>query len=264
MKLFGLVPVYGLLIICGIIAAYRISLYQEKEKRLPKDFTIDLIFWLLPFGVIGARIYYVAFRWDYYMDDPLRILYLWEGGLAIYGAVIGGAIGMYIFTRRKKIPFLKAADTVAPGLVLAQAIGRWGNYFNREAFGREITNKAFQFFPVAVPIDGSWFMATFFYESCWDLFCFLMLWRLRKKCTRDGSVFALYFIFYGFGRAVIEGLRTDSLMWGSVRVSQALSVFLIAAGIVLLLFNRRKARTAAEDPADTNTLSSTEKEIHEQ
>ena len=244
--LFGVIPVYGLLIATGIAVAALLCIKQEKEKGLPKDTTIDLAFWIVPLAVICARIYYVVFQWDQYKDNPITALYVWEGGLAIYGAIIGGVIGGFIGTRRKKLPFLKIADMIVPGLILAQAIGRWGNFINGEAYGYAITNPAWQFFPVAVNINGSWHMATFFYESLWNFIGFWILWLNRKKVRRDGNMFCCYFIWYGIGRSVIEGLRTDSLMLGPLRVSQWLSVVLVIGGAVLLYLRNRHPQEAKE------------------
>lgn len=239
-RLFGTVSVYGLLIAAGVALAVFLCSRREKEMGLPKDISLDVALWAVPFGVIGARIYYVVFQWEMYRDDPIRALYIWEGGLAIYGAVIGGAAGVWLLARRKKVPFLRLTDLVAPSLILAQAIGRWGNFFNGEAYGYIVENPVLHFFPVAVQVAGEWHMATFFYESLWDLIGFALLWRMRNRMGRDGNLFLLYLLWYGFGRAAIEGLRTDSLMLGSLRVSQVLSLALCVIAAVLLYVRRRK------------------------
>lgn len=240
--LFGFIPVYGLLIASGIFIALLLCIKQEKEKGFPEDTAVDLALWAVPLAVVGARLYYVAFQWEQYRDNLLSILYIWEGGLAIYGGIIGGVIGGYLMARRRKLPFFRLGDMVAPVLILAQAIGRWGNFINGEAYGYEILNPAWQFFPLAVNIDGTWHMATFFYESLWDFVGFLILWLNRKKVRRDGNLFFCYLIWYGIGRSVIEGLRTDSLMFGPLRVSQWLSIVLvIGGGICLYVRNRKKA-----------------------
>ena len=240
--LFGFIPIYGLLIALGILLAVVLCHRQEKEKGLPTDTAFDLALWVVPFAIVGARLYYVAFQWANYKDNLLSIFYIWEGGMAIYGGIIGGVLGGLIMSRRKKLPFPKLADMVAPVLLLGQCIGRWGNFVNGEAYGYAIQNPAFWFFPVAVNIDGVWHMATFFYESLWNFIGFLILWLNRKKVRRDGNVFLCYLVWYGLGRGVIEGLRTDSLMWGPLRVSQWLSVVLVAAGVLLLWLRNRKRR----------------------
>ena len=244
--LFGFLSIYGMIIALAIALGVFWCSRQEKPMGLPKEISIDFALWAVPAAIIGARLYYVAFQWPLYAPDPLRILYVWEGGLAIYGGVIGGAVGAFLCARRKRVPFAALADMVAPALILGQAIGRWGNFFNGEAYGYAVENPALQFFPVAVFTDGVWHMATFFYESVWDFAGFLLLFFLRKKTTARGNLFLLYLLWYGLGRAVIEGLRTDSLMWGSVRVSQALSAVLCVASAVVLLIRHR--RHAGEKP----------------
>ena len=244
--LFGIVPVYGLLIAAAIALGVYLCSRQEKRLGLPREISIDFALWVVPAAVVGARLYYVAFQWEMYRGDPVRILYIWEGGLAIYGGVIGGALAALAFARAKKVPFGALADMVAPALILGQAIGRWGNFINGEAFGYAVENPALQFFPLAVYVDGAWHMATFFYESLWDFLGFWVLWLNRRRITARGNLFLGYLVWYGAGRMIIEGLRTDSLMWGPVRVSQALSAALcVLAGIVLWV---RHARHRGENP----------------
>ena len=240
--LFGVIPIYGLLIAGAMALGVFLCARQEQRLGLPKDTAVDFALWVLPAAIVGARLYYVAFQWPMYAAEPLRILYLWEGGLAIYGGVIGGAAAALIYSRVKKVPFAALADMVAPVLILGQAIGRWGNFVNQEAYGGLIENPALQFFPLAVYADGAWRMATFFYESLWNFIGFLILWFSRKRVTIRGNLFLGYLVWYGLGRSVIEGLRTDSLMWGGVRVSQALSVLLALGAGAALLIRRLKAR----------------------
>lgn len=243
----GSLPWYGVLIVCGILAAIALATHEEKRLQLPKDTVIDLAFWVIPLGLIGARTYYVIFQWPVFAADPLSALRIWEGGLAIYGGVIGGLAGVLLFARRRKCsPFL-LTDMIGPGLALAQGIGRWGNYFNMEAYGRAITNPAWQFFPIGVQIpDGSgyvWHMATFFYESCWDIGIFILLWFIvRKRSQYAGHVTLWYLLLYGLGRFFIEGLRTDSLMSGTIRVSQLLSLILMLGSAALLIIKTAKYR----------------------
>ncbi len=246
--IFGSIPWYGVLIVSGVLAAIALCLHEEKRRNLKPDTVIDLAFWAIPLGIIGARVYYVIFNWQVFADDPLSALRIWEGGIAIYGAVIGGLIGVVLFALRRKLNPLLLTDMIVPGLSLAQGIGRWGNYFNMEAFGREITNTAWQFFPIGVQIpaaDGyAWHMATFFYESCWDIAVFLVLWFfIRKRSRRHGTATLWYLLLYGIGRFFIEGLRTDSLMSGSIRVSQLLSLLLVIFAAIMLAvsaFRNRK------------------------
>ena len=238
--IFGSLPWYGVLIAAGVIVAMILCMHEEKLLSLKADTIIDLAFWAIPFGLIGARAYYVVFNWQAFAHDPLSIFRIWEGGIAIYGAVLGGLLGVLIFSWRRKLNPLLLTDIIVPGLSLAQGIGRWGNYFNMEAYGREITNPAWQFFPVGVQIPNgmgyTWHMATFFYESCWDITVFTALWFFFRHRTRStGTLTLWYLLLYGAGRFVIEGLRTDSLMSGSIRVSQLLSLILVVSSALLLI-----------------------------
>lgn len=235
----GSLPWYSLLIVLGILAAVWLAGREESRLGLPQDTAVDLALAAVPCGIVGARLYYVLMSWESFAADPMRVLYVWEGGIAIYGGVIGGALGIWLYARRKKLSFAVLADLVAPGLLLAQAIGRWGNYFNMEAYGPQIVDARLQFFPLAVliPQDGAygWHAATFFYESMWNLAGFIALWSIRKRQTQKGQVFAWYLLFYGSGRFVIEQLRQDSLYLGQLRVSQVVSLVVCAAAAFVLL-----------------------------
>jgi len=248
--IFGSLPWYSVLIVSGILICFILCSREEKRLQLPQDTVLDLALWVVPCGIIGARLYYVIFDWQSFAHDPISVLYIWNGGLAIYGAVIGGALAILLFSWRKKLSPLLLMDMIAPTLALAQSIGRWGNYFNMEAYGGHITNPFWQFFPagVLIPHGGGydWHMATFFYESVWDLSVFLVLWLIIRRRKRHNGVVALwYMLLYGTGRFLIEGLRTDSLMLGPLRVSQWLSAGLVLTAIVLLIslavYNRRAA-----------------------
>lgn len=239
--IIGTIPWYGVLITLGVVLALTLCSREEKRLQLPQDTVIDLAFWAIPLGIVGARIYYVVFNWHLFADAPLSALRIWEGGIAIYGAVIGGLLAVLIFARRRKLNPLVLTDMIVPGLVLAQGIGRWGNYFNMEAYGREIVNPTWQFFPAGVQIpngvDYTWHMATFFYESCWNLAVFALLWFvIRKRSQHAGTLTLWYLLLYGIGRFFIEGLRTDSLMLGTFRVSQVLSLLLTVSASIVLLF----------------------------
>lgn len=243
--LFG-IPWYSVLIVLGVICAIWLSGREEKRLGLPQDTVIDLALTIIPCGIVGARLYYVLMSWESFAHDPVSVLYVWQGGVAIYGAVIGGAIGAFFYARRKKLSFLTLADIIVPGLLLAQAIGRWGNYFNMEAYGPVIENPALRFFPLGVQIfDGTgwqWHMATFFYESMWNLWGFIALWRLRKGQRHPGSLLCWYMLIYGSGRFVIEQLRQDSLMIGSLKASQYLSLILCGIGASVLLWQACRDR----------------------
>jgi phosphatidylglycerol---prolipoprotein diacylglyceryl transferase len=243
---FGIIPWYSLIIVTAIALGIFLCGREEKRLGLPKDTAIDSALWAIPFGIIGARLYYVAFAWEQFSGNPIRILYVWEGGVAIYGALLGGLLGVWLNSRRKKISLPALLDMIAPSVILAQAMGRWGNYFNAEAFGEQVTSPAWQFFPFAVLIQGAeggtWHLATFFYESAWDFVTFLILMAFRKRMVRRGDVFLWYVLLYGAGRAVVEGLRLDSLMWmgGTIRVSQWLSLLAISAVFMAFALRMRK------------------------
>lgn len=228
-KIFGFIPVYGLLIACAIGLAVALCEKECRRRGLKEDTGIDMALYAVPMAIIGARLYYVAFQWQYFRENLWSILYVWEGGLAIYGAVIGGAAGLYLLSRVRKMKFLTLLDIVAPVVILGQAIGRWGNFFNGEAYGNPVTHAALQFFPLSVQVDGQWHLATFFYESVWNALGFHLLWRYRRHAKMDGDVFFGYLLWYGAGRLFIEGLRTDSLMLWNLRVSQLLSLGMCAA-----------------------------------
>ena len=238
--LFGIIPWYSALIVTGICLALFIASREEKRLQLPQDTVVDLALWVIPFGVIGARLYYVVFAWDTFASNPVSILYIWQGGLAIYGGIIGGLLAVLLFSRKRSIPVGQLTDIIAPGLALAQAIGRWGNYFNMEAYGIAVTDPAWQFFPAAVLIPGpagsTWHMATFFYESMWNLIVFTALMLTRKRMRRTGDATLWYFLLYGAGRLIIEGLRTDSLYAGStLRISQVLAICICISVLVIFL-----------------------------
>ena len=233
---------YGLIIGCGILLGSAIVMRKLKQMGYKYDLFYDFIIFALPVSIICARLYYVIFEWSYYQRHPIEIIAVWHGGLAIYGGVIGGVLTAVVFSKIKKFPFLRILDLFAPSLILGQAIGRWGNFVNQEAYGNLITKASLQFFPYGVYIDqlNQWYQATFFYESMWDLLVFTVLMFYSKKAEYNGDIFARYLIGYGIGRFFIEGLRSDSLyLLGTIRISQVLSLVLIAVGIVMIVLQKR-------------------------
>lgn len=237
-RVFGFdIKWYGILIAAGAVCAALIALAREKKLRLPKDTAVNLALICLPAGIVCARLYYVLFSWDYYSAHPAEIFDIRGGGLAIYGGVIGGAIAGFIYSRVKKVSFLRMADMIAPGLALAQAIGRWGNFLNQEAYGAPVTNPAWQFFPAAVNVGGEWRLATFFYESVWCALIAVLIPLLERRghLRRAGDAALVYVMMYAFERAIVEGLRADSLYIGPFRVSQLLSICAFAAATIVLI-----------------------------
>lgn len=236
--LFGTLPLYSFLIVTGALIAVILAIREEKIVGLKKDTILDLALWVLPIGIIGARIYYVIFAWQDFEDDLLSVFRIWEGGIAIYGALIAGLITILVFARVRKVNPLILCDICAPGVILAQSIGRWGNYFNMEAYGAAVTNPALQFFPFAVLIPSDtatpWHMATFFYESLWNLLVFIFLIIARRTYFRKhGDVLFFYAFLYACGRLIIEDFRMDSLYAASsVRISQLLSVIICIALLI--------------------------------
>lgn len=229
---------YGVIIGSGFLLAMALYMGLSKHRDIKSDTVFDLILWIFPLSIIGARTYYILFTLDKFNWTFIEIISVWNGGLAIYGGIIGGAIGLIICCLIKKINILKVMDLAAPCLILGQAIGRWGNFVNQEAYGTLVSNEGLCWFPFAVFIESKsgWYLATFFYESVLSLIgCFVLIYIVRKFKFTGISV-ASYFIWYGLERVLIEGLRTDSLYIGStnIRVSQLLSGILVLVGIVWL------------------------------
>ncbi len=240
---------YGILIAMGVLLGIHLAMGYARRLNYDPEMILDFALLAIPFAIIGARVYYVVFQWEIYKNNPVDIFKIWEGGLAIYGAVIGGIVAGVIFSRWRKINFWDLADIAAPSLILGQAIGRWGNFFNQEAYGRLVTDSAWQWFPFAVYIEArqEWHMATFFYESMWNLLVFIFLMSYRKRRKVSGDIFLLYLLLYSCGRIVIEGLRTDSLYWGPFRVSQLLAGLLIVFSVVMFVVRRRRVEPAIQD-----------------
>ena len=242
------VPWYSFLIVTGIVLAVFLAYREERRTGLQKDTVLDLALYLIPSGIIGARIYYVIFSWNQFSSDLWSVFRIWEGGIAIYGGIIGGFVALLVFSRKRRISPLILCDLIAPGLALAQCIGRWGNWFNIEAYGLKITKKMLCFFPIAVqvPADGhAWHLAAFFYESVWALLiCIFLLAFRHRKLSGKGDVFFFYLFLYAAGRLVIEETRIDSLyLSSSIRVSQLLSVLLCLFVLIRYILIARKNKS---------------------
>lgn len=226
---------YGILIALAMIIAGYIAVRNAQYDDLSSDDIVDFILWALPFCIIGARLYYVIFEWQYYQGDFFKIINIRQGGLAIHGGLIAGFIVAYIYCNVKNIKFLKFIDIICVSLPLGQSIGRWGNFTNSEAYGSPTD------LPWAIVIDGQKVHPTFLYESIWNLILFTFFIFLFKRKKFDGQILSLYMILYSIGRFWIEGLRTDSLMIFGLKTAQIVSLLLILAGsISYMLFKKRK------------------------
>jgi phosphatidylglycerol---prolipoprotein diacylglyceryl transferase len=240
--IFGIdVMWYGILMATGMILGTLIAIKEAKRVGIKEDDILDLAIIAIPAGLIGARLYYVLFNWGYYSNNPSQIFNFRGGGMAIHGALIGGVLAGYIFSRYKKLNFFKLADTVIIGMPLAQAIGRWGNFINKEAHGGPTT------LPWGIMVDGVKVHPTFLYESIWDFGIFIFLWIFRKKKSYEGQVIVLYAILYSLGRFFIEGLRTDSLMIGPLRMAQVISLVGVIGGIIVHLYLSKKNKKEISD-----------------
>jgi phosphatidylglycerol:prolipoprotein diacylglycerol transferase len=288
---------YGIILGTGAVAGLLLAIREGRRYGIIPDFFVDLLLIGVPSAIVGARLYYVAFRWQDYQDNPLDVFKIWEGGIAIYGALIGAIIAGYFYIRHKGYNFWRIADIAAPSLIIGQAIGRWGNFINQEAYGGPVTEQFLRnslhlpdFIVNQMLINGLYRHPTFLYESIWNIVGLLLLFVLRRQSfVRAGEILLSYFAWYSLGRFYIEGLRTDSLafqgprwldsvleaLWspilmfsspgkmeyGNIRISQLVAVCLIISAIALIIFRRVKGYAAAKyaDPiVSTKAVRSTE------
>jgi len=249
---------YSFLILIAVLIGSLIAIKYAKKGSVGQSFITDLIFMLIPISIIGARIYYVIFNYKTYQDDFLSIFKIWEGGLAIYGAIIAAILYILRECKKKGKPFIETLDIFAPSVLLGQAIGRWGNFFNQEAFGPETTLSFLhdlhlpQFIIDGMNINGTYYQPMFLYESLWCLVGFIILMIIRNKKPKIGTQVSFYFLWYGIGRVVIEGFRTDSLYFREFRISQIVSIILIIIGLIGLFINKSKKIKIKESKV-TNT-----------
>ena len=231
---------YGLIIAVGLMLAVYYCCKRSKQFGLKEDDILDGVLWVTPFAICCARAYYVIFSWEAYADDPISALYIWEGGLAIYGGVIGAVIGIMILCKVKKLPVATFLDMVLLGFLIGQSIGRWGNFFNREAFGA--ATDAFSKMGLFNEKTGLWeyYHPTFLYESLWNAAGFVLLHFLSRHRRYDGQIALCYAAWYGLGRCMIEGLRVDSLYLGPFRVSQLLAAATCLAATLILVWQMFK------------------------
>jgi phosphatidylglycerol---prolipoprotein diacylglyceryl transferase len=238
---------YGIIIGTGLLLGWLLASREAKKQGLDKDIFSDLLLWAVPIAIISARIYYVLFKWEYYSQNPGQIIAIWEGGIAIHGALIGAIATAMVFAKKKGVSFWRLADIAAPSIILGQAIGRWGNFMNQEAHGYEVTRSFLEslrlpeFIINQMYINGAYYHPTFLYESIWNLIGFVLLLLLRRVNLKPGEIFFSYLIWYSIGRFFIEGLRTDSLMLTeAIRVAQLMSLSVITISIFLLFMKRWK------------------------
>ncbi|ATD56074.1 prolipoprotein diacylglyceryl transferase [Clostridium chauvoei] len=248
-EVFGLeIRWYGVIISLGVVAAMALTYFMAEKKKLDFEVIIDAFLWVFPFSIIGARLYYVAFEYQNY-DSFMDVINIRQGGMAIHGGLIAGLIVGLIFAKVRKINFLEYVDIVMPGVILAQAIGRWGNFMNQEAHGglvsKEFISKFPEFIQQGMYIGGQYYHPTFLYESIWNLVvCGILVYiLLKRKSSESGMVLGSYMTFYSLGRFFIEGLRTDSLMFFGLRIAQIISIVGIILGLSLIIWVKKRKKT---------------------
>ncbi|MFD1427469.1 phosphatidylglycerol:prolipoprotein diacylglycerol transferase [Kroppenstedtia sanguinis] len=271
---------YGIIMGTAVLLGLWIAIREGQRHGLDSELFLDMMIWVIPAAIVGARLYYVAFEWEYYLQNPGDIIAVWKGGLAIHGGLIGALIAGAFFVKKRGVPFLQIADIVAPSIILGQAIGRWGNFMNQEAHGGEVSRQFLEglYLPDwlidQMNIQGAYYHPTFLYESLWNVAGLVILLLLRRWNPRRGEIFFTYLIWYSLGRFFIEGLRTDSLtfegpawlasflngIWspmkvlfepgmmadGNIRIAQLVSLSLVLLGILFVLVRRMKGW--AKDP----------------
>lgn len=240
---------YSVTMLIAILTGSYLFIKQATKQGYEEKFITNLVFYGAILGILGARIYYVLFNLDYYLQDPIQIIEIYNGGLAIHGAIITGIIWFIYYSKKHKKNYLKLLDLAAPSLIIAQAIGRWGNFFNQEAHGPEVARETLEnlnipnFIINGMNIDGKYYHPTFYYESIWNTLGFILLIILRKKLKlKPGQLTGIYLIWYSFIRFFIESLRTDSLMLGNIKVAQLVSVILLLTGLYLLFRKKKDTR----------------------
>lgn len=239
---------YGVIMALAIILAVSMAIIEGRKRQIESDDFVDLLLWAVPLGYVGARIYYVIFEWQYYAQHPDQIIAIWYGGIAIYGGLLAGLVVLLIFCYKKMLPPFLMLDIITPGVMAAQILGRWGNFINQEAHGGPTTLGFLQslhlpnFIISQMKINGVYYQPTFLYESFFNLIGLILILVLRHRTHlfKQGEIFMLYLAWYSVVRFFVEGMRTDSLyLWGSIRVSQLLSLILLVIVIGLFIYRRK-------------------------
>lgn len=240
---------YSICMLIGFLVGGSIAIKEAKKWGISEDFMINLFFFLIPISIIGSRLYFVIFNWSYYSENPLKIFVTLEGGMAIHGGIILGLLWIIFYTKKYKINTLRLLDIIVVGLIIGQAIGRWGNFFNQEAYGSVTTLEFLK--SIFVPdfiingmyISGNYYQPTFLYESLWCLIGFVILLLIRRrKYIKIGQTASIYLIWYGIGRFLIESLRTDSLMFNNFKMAQIVSVIMVISGLIMYILLNRGSR----------------------
>ena len=245
---------YSIILFIAILVGSNLAIKEAKRHGFEEDFMVNLLFLGVIVGIVGARLYYVIFNFDYYKDNLIEIFKVWNGGLAIHGGIIAGLITIAVICYKKKVNLLKILDYLVVGLILAQAIGRWGNFFNGEAHGPETTLSYLQSLPIpdfiidGMHIGGTYYIPTFLYESVWCLIGFVIMILIRhRKFMKVGFLTSFYLMWYSFERFFVEGLRTDSLMLGPIKMAQVVSVIMFVSGICLFIWCLFKSKKYNEE-----------------
>ena len=264
---------YSFFILIAVLIGFILALREGKKRNIDKDIIFDMGFYAVIFGILGARLYYVLFNLDLYQHDFLEIFRLWNGGLAIHGGIIIGLLTIYIFSKMRNVKMLELTDIVVPSLILGQAIGRWGNFFNSEAHGPVTTLANLQnlkiipnFIIKGMKIDGVYYHPTFYYEFLWCILGFIIILLVRKfyKNRKNGQLTCLYLMFYSLGRFFIESLRTDSLMIMNIKAAQIVSVILFIASFIffiILLLKKEEIKIEVKKENKSKKIDKEDKEV---
>ncbi len=240
---------YSITMFLGVLMGIIIAYIEIKRKKMDVNKFANMAFYAILFGFIGARIYYILFNLDYYLAEPVEMIKIWNGGLAIHGGIIGAILAIYVYCKKNDWSLIMMLDICAPAILIGQIIGRWGNFFNSEAHGGIVTRSFLEslhlpdFIINGMYINGNYYHPTFLYESLLNLICFIVLMILRKnKKIRMGIICGIYLMWYSVVRFFIEALRTDSLMLGNLKMAQVISIVLFIVGLILVILSRKKER----------------------